>query len=213
LTFFALLACLVVPATAAAHHGPTTFERAFPGESRLCAAVAGDHVPAPLQGSEAQVTEACTALHSAFDAALAGMTGAPNADALKAAMADALAGVQSACGPDATDPQACDDALHEAHDALKNAKRGTRHGKRAFKRAIRQARHDFRDAIRPLLQSGDGERHGHGFGHGHGHGHGDDPAGDDAPTGDGDAPKGDDPPAGDDAPTGDGPSTDVPTDD
>jgi hypothetical protein len=189
ITLLAVFVGLLVPATAAAHHprGVPTFERAFPGESRLCARVADGDVPPALVGSEAQVQEACTALHAAFDAAIAGATGAPDADALKAAIAQAREAVEAACGPDATDVQACDDALHEAHDALKDAARGNHRAKRAYKRALREARRDFRVAIKSLAHGGEFDKH-----------HepkpeepGDSPAGDDAPNGD--APTGDTP--------------------
>src|SRR6059058_5281575 len=110
LTLLALAGALAVPATAAAHHGrgadsgTPTFERTFRFESRLCAAADAGTLPAPLQGSEAQVKAACAALHSAFDAAVAAAgTAAPGTDAFKSAIADARAKVEAACGADATD--------------------------------------------------------------------------------------------------------------
>jgi hypothetical protein len=197
MTLIAVLASLIVPATAAAHHprGATTFERAFPAESRLCAKVAGGNVPTPLVGSEAQVQEACTALHTAFDAAVAMLTGAPTADALKAAIAQAREQVEAACGPDATDVRACDEALFEAHAILKQATRGKHRGKRAYKRAIRQARHEFRRSIKSLLYAGEFVKR---------QPKPDEPSDDDAPKGD--APSGDEP-------SGDEPDKDAPTDD
>ena len=159
MTLIALVVAALVPSTAAAKHGPPTFERTFPAESRLCAAVAAGHVPVPLQGSEAQVTDACTALHAAYDAAVAAATGAatPDADALKSAMADAIAQVQAACGPDATDPEACGQALQQAHEALKAARHGNKDAKHAYRRAIETARHAFRQALRPLKHGPHGQ--------------------------------------------------------
>ena len=107
LTLLALLGALAAPATAAAHHGhgnsgTPTFERVFRFEARLCAAVDAGKVPTPLQGSEAQVKGACTALHSAFDAAVAAAGAGTDASAMK----EAVAQVQTACGGDAVDSEA-----------------------------------------------------------------------------------------------------------
>jgi hypothetical protein len=159
LTLLALAVAALVPSAAAAKHGqPNTFERTFPAESRLCAAVAAGNVPTPLQGSETQVTDACTALHAAYDAAVAAVTGTatPDAAALKTAMADAIAQVQAACGPDATDPEACGAALQQAHEALKAARHGNKDAKHAYRQAIETARHAFRQALRPLKHGPNG---------------------------------------------------------
>lgn len=199
ITLFVLVAALAAPATAAAHRGPSTFERAFPAESRLCAALAAGHVPTPLLGSEAQVTEACTALKSAYDAATAAAGGAPTADSAKSAIADARAQVEAACGEDATDPEACAAALRQAHKTLTSAGRGKHRAKRAYRRAIEEARHAFRRAIKPLVQ---GKWHKHDGEDRPDAAHGDVPT--DAPTGD--TPHGDEP--AEDAPSGDAPTDD-----
>jgi hypothetical protein len=49
--------------------GARTFEQTFPVASRLCARAAAGRLPRRLQASAAQVTQACTTLHSAFDQA------------------------------------------------------------------------------------------------------------------------------------------------
>ena len=149
MTVLGLMSALALPAMAAAHHGhgnsgTPTFERVFRGEARLCAAVDAGKVPTPLQGSEAQVKEACTALHTAFDAAVAAAGAGTDASALK----DAVANVQAACAGDTVDREACADALRDAYKALKTSRRGD---KRAYKRALNQARRDFRNAIKPLI--------------------------------------------------------------
>lgn len=149
MTLLGLVAALALPATAAAHRGhgnsgTPSFERVFRFEARLCAAADAGQLPVPLQGSEAQVKDACTALHTAFDAAVAGAAAGTDASALK----DAVAQVQAACGGDTVDAGACADALRGAYKALKTSHRGDRH---AFNRALAQARHDFRDAIKPLI--------------------------------------------------------------
>jgi hypothetical protein len=193
ITVFALLAALAVPATAAAHNkGPSTFERTFRAESRLCSAVAAGNVPTPLQGHEAEVTGACAALHSAFDAAVAAASAGTDSSVLK----DAVAQVQTACAGDTVDQEACAEALADAYKSLKSAHHGNRSTKRAYRRAIAQARHAFRRSVKALVV--------HRV-HKHEAPKPDAPAGDDHQAGD-DAPTGD-------APTGDGPATDVPTDD
>jgi hypothetical protein len=149
MTVLGLMSALALPATAAAHHGhgnsgTPTFERVFRFEARLCAAVDAGNAPTPLQGSEAQVKEACTALHAAFDAAVSAAGAGTDATALK----DAVATVQTACAGDTVDQEACADALRGAYKALKTSRRGDKH---AYKRALNQARRDFRDAIKPLI--------------------------------------------------------------
>src|SRR4051794_16355232 len=161
LTLLALAVTALVPSAAVARHGhPNTFERTFPAESRLCAAVAAGHVPVPLQGSEAAVTDACTALQAAYDAAVAAATtiAAPTTDASNSALTEALAEVQTACAGDAVDPEACDEALQQVHEALHQARHDRRSGKRAYRRAIETARHAFRDSLRGLKVDGP---HGH----------------------------------------------------
>src|SRR4051794_5042995 len=148
MTILGLVSALALPAAAAAHHGhgnsgTPSFERAFRFESRLCAAADAGKLPTPLQGSEAQVKAACAALHTAFDAAVAAGAGS-DTTALKAA----LGTVQTACGGDAVDTEACANALRDAYKALKTSRHGDRH---SFKRALQQARRDFRDAIKPLI--------------------------------------------------------------
>src|SRR5438046_1417036 len=167
MTLIGLALAALVPGTAVAKHGqPNTFERTFPAESRLCAMVAAGHVPMPLQGDEAQVTAACTALHAAYDAAVSAATGAaPTTDANKTAMADALAQVQAACGPDATDMEACGQALEQAREALHSARHDNRDAKHAFRQAIETARHAFRDALRPLKHGPAGAEPPHGKDH------------------------------------------------
>ena len=187
MTILCVVSALALPATAAAHHGhgnsgTPSFERTFRGESRLCAAVAAGNVPTPLQGSEAQVTAACTALHAAFDAAVGAASAGTDASALKGAVGQ----VQAACGGETVDPQACADALRGAYGALKTSGHGDKH---AYRRAINQARRDFRHAVKPLIHRGATKP--------------EEPSGD-APTGDsptGDAPSGDKPAVG--APTDD----------
>jgi hypothetical protein len=214
LTLLVLAVTALVPSAAIAKHGhPNTFERTFPAESRLCAAVAAGHVPVPLQGSEAAVTDACTALHAAYDAAAAAAMGtAPTTDGGNSAVTDALAQVQTACGGDTVDPEACDQALQQVHQALRDARHGRKSTKRAYRRAIETARRAFRQSLHGLKVDRP---------HGHGHGGqdqpqgGDQPQGDDQPSGD-DAPQGDDSPSGDDAPQSDTPDdgpADAPTSD
>src|SRR4051794_41772251 len=93
MTILGLVSALALPAAAAAHHGhgnsgTPSFERAFRFEARLCAAADAGKLPTPLQGSEAQVKEACTALHSAFDAAVGGANGGTDTSARKRAVRD-----------------------------------------------------------------------------------------------------------------------------
>ena len=171
MTLLGLVSALALPASASAHHGAPTFERTFRFESRLCAMVDAGKVPVPLQGSEAQVKEACTALHSAFDAAVSG-AGGDNGAALK----EAVGQVQTACGGDAVDRGACADALRNAYKQLKSSRRGN---KRAYKRALREAQRAFRQSIKALLHHEEPK---------HEEPKPDEPAGDeptgDAPTGD-----------------------------
>src|SRR4051794_33180388 len=168
ITLLALLGALAAPATAAAHHGPTTFEQTFRAESRLCSAVAAGNAPAPLKGHEAEVTAACTALHSAYDAAVAA---APTTATGNTALKDAVAKVQTACAGDSVDPEACAHALGDAYKALRSGGDGDHSAKRAYRQAIEQARHTFRRAVYALVGPGlhkhDGDAP-----------HGDEPAGD-----------------------------------
>jgi hypothetical protein len=150
ITLFALVVALSAPATAAAHKGPSTFERTFRAESRLCAAVAAGNVPTPLQGHEAEVTAACDALHAAYDAAAAAATAGAGGSALK----DAVAQVQTACAGDTVDPETCADALRNAYKSLKSDRRGNHGAKKAYRRAIEEARHTFRRAIKSLIAPG-----------------------------------------------------------
>jgi hypothetical protein len=148
ITLFALLAALAVPATAAAHDkGPSTFEKTFRAESRLCSAVSAGNVPTPLAGHEAEVTEACAALKSAYDAAAAAAAAGTGGTSLQ----DAVAQVQAACTGDAVDPQACAAALRAAYKSLKSERHGDHAAKKAYRRAIEQARHTFRRAIKALI--------------------------------------------------------------
>src|SRR5436190_11243604 len=117
LTTLFLTAALAVPGVAVAKPGDRDFGQTFPIASQLCQSVADGHVPKRLQGSEAQVTSACSTLQSAYDAAVAA---APNADAAKQAVADARSAVQAAC-LQTDDRSGCRAAIQQARSTMRSA--------------------------------------------------------------------------------------------
>lgn len=64
-----IVAAFAFPGVAAARPGDQTFDQTYPQAAALCAAVAAGTTPAPYVGNEFNVSNACLALHAAFDAA------------------------------------------------------------------------------------------------------------------------------------------------
>jgi hypothetical protein len=135
LTTLLLTAALAVPGVAAAKPGDRDFQHTFPVASRLCEKHADDQ----------QVTEACDALHAAYDAAVAA---APSTDALKQAIADAKASVQEACQGE--DRSGCREALKAARSSVRSARQDYREAARGYHEAIRTARQAFWTTIKGL---------------------------------------------------------------
>ncbi len=146
LTSALLLAAL--PGVALATPGSRSFQQTYPVASALCAKTT---LPPKLQSQQGAVASDCTALQSAYDAAVtAGQTAEAN---FAAAVQAARGAAQSACNPTPTTPAghaACRQARAKARSEVLSQRTGLKLALRQFHLSIEQARVTFWTAIHQL---------------------------------------------------------------
>ena len=150
----AACAALLVPAAASAHPGDKQLGHAAPAITRLCNAVANGHVPAKLQGHEADVTQACDDFNAAVTQA---QTDAKTAlDSARQQVSDARTAARTACqaARQGGDRQACRDAIANMRTVLQTVKGQVGQAVSSYRAAVGAARQTFVTTLRSLVTSG-----------------------------------------------------------